>query len=80
MMHASSFVAWVQYTDKGPVARSILTSSQSDNPTSRHHADQTLLFSKGQSKPVLFDEKDIKADPALRVLDICRTASGGACK
>jgi acyl-homoserine-lactone acylase len=80
VMHASSFVAWVQYTDKGPVARSILTSSQSDNPTSPHHADQTLLFSKGQSKAVLFDEKDIKADPSLRVVEICRTASGGACR
>ena len=79
VMHASSFIAWVQYTDKGPVARSILTSSQSDNPKSPHHADQTLLFSKGQSKAVLFEEKDIKADPSLRVVEICRTAAGGPC-
>ena len=80
VMHASSFIAWVQYTDKGPMARSILASSQSDNPTSRHHADQTRLFSQGKSKPVLFEEEDIRADPALRVLEICRTASDGACR
>lgn len=80
VMHASSFVAWVQYTDKGPVGRSVLTSSQSDNPTSPHHADQTLLFSKKQSKPILFEERDIKADPKLQVVEICRTATGGACR
>jgi acyl-homoserine-lactone acylase len=80
VMHASSFVAWVQYTDKGPVGRSVLASSQSDNPTSPHHADQTLLFSKKQSKPILFEERDIKADPKLQVVEICRTATGGACR
>ena len=42
------------YTDHGPVGRSILTSSQSDNPTSPHHADQTLLFSRKESKPIRF--------------------------
>jgi acyl-homoserine-lactone acylase len=80
VMHASSFVAWVQYTDKGPVGRSVLASSQSDNPTSPHHADQTLLFSKKQSKPILFEDRDIAADPKLTVLQLCRTVSGGACR
>ncbi|MEO8452128.1 MAG: penicillin acylase family protein [Gemmatimonadota bacterium] len=80
VMHASSYVAWVQFTDKGPVGRSVLASSQSDNPDSPHHADQTVLFSKKQSKAILFEERDIKADPKLQVLDICRSAAGGACR
>lgn len=78
--HASSFVAWVQYTDKGPVARSVLASSQSDNPDSPHHADQTALFSAGKSKPVLFEEAAIRADPNLKVVEICRTATGATCR
>ena len=80
IVHGSSFVAWVQYTDHGPVARSVLSSSQSDNPDSPHHTDGTLMFSRKESKPVRFDAKDIAADPALQVLEICRTASGGACR
>lgn len=79
VVHASSFVAWVQYTDQGPVGRSIMASSQSDNPTSPHHADQTLLFSRKASKPILFEERDIRADPNLRVVELCRTAEGRAC-
>lgn len=80
VVHASSYIAWVQYTDHGPVGRSVLAPSQSDNPTSPHHSDQTVLFSKKQSKPVLFDDKDIRADPNLRVTEICRTAAGAACR
>jgi acyl-homoserine-lactone acylase len=80
VLHASSYIAWIQFTDRGPVARSVLASSQSDDPSSAHHADQTLLFSKKESKPVLFDEAAIKADPALEVVTICRTASGKSCR
>ena len=70
MIHGSGFIMWVQYTDKGPVARSVLAPSQSDNPDSPHHADQTLLFSEKKSKPVLFDEAAILADRRLEVLDL----------
>lgn len=70
MIHGSSFIMWIQYTDKGPVARSVLAPSQSDNPDSPHHADQTLLFSEKKSKPVLFDETAILADPRLEVVDL----------
>jgi acyl-homoserine-lactone acylase len=80
VLHASSFVAWVQFTDHGPVARSIMTSSQSDNPESEYHADQTLLFSRKESKPVLFDEAAIRADPGAKTVKICRTAAGAACR
>ena len=73
VLHALSYIAWVQFTDRGPVARSILASSQSDDPDSPHHADQTLLFSKKESKPVLFDQAAIKADPKLEVVRIRAT-------
>ncbi|MHB1327023.1 MAG: penicillin acylase family protein [Gemmatimonadales bacterium] len=80
IVHATSYVAWVQYTDRGPVGRSLLASSQSDDPDSPHHADQTLLFSRKESKPILFDQKDIEADPSLKVLELCRTAAGRSCQ
>src|SRR5262249_52456297 len=34
ILHASSYISWVQFTDRGPVARSVLAPSQSDNPDS----------------------------------------------
>jgi acyl-homoserine-lactone acylase len=80
IMHASSYIAWVQFTDRGPVARTVLASSQSDNPESPYHADQTQLFSRKESKPALFDESAIKADPNLKVVTLCRTPAGAACR
>ena len=80
IVHATSYVAWVQFTDRGPVGRSLLASSQSNNPDSRHHADQTLLFSRKESKPILFDRTDIEADPTLKVVELCRTAAGRSCQ
>lgn len=67
MVHGSSYVMWVQFTDAGPVGRSILAPSQSDNPDSPHHADQTALFSRKESKPILFEEAAILKDPTLAV-------------
>ena len=63
----SSYIMWTQFTDNGPVGRSIMTYSQSANPQSPHYSDQTRLFSQKQSKPMLFDEAAIKADPNLKV-------------
>jgi acyl-homoserine-lactone acylase len=77
ILHASSYIVWVQFTDRGPVGRSVLSSSQSDNPDSPYHADQTQLFSKKESKPALFDDAPIRADG--KVVKICRTASGKSC-
>jgi acyl-homoserine-lactone acylase len=73
VLHASSYIAWVQFTDRGPVARSVLASSQSDDPDSPHHADQTVLFSRKQSKPVLFDAAAIQADARLKVIRVRST-------
>ena len=76
--HGSSYILWVEFTDRGPVGRSVLAPSQSDNPDSPHHADQTVLFSKGKSKPVLFEEAAIRADPKLEVMKISSAPKGGA--
>ncbi len=44
-VHGSSFVQVVGWTKaEWPDARTILTYSQSDNPSSKHYADQTRLF------------------------------------
>jgi acyl-homoserine-lactone acylase len=67
----SSYVMWVQFTETGPKGRSILTYSQSNNPDSPHHSDQTQLFSQGKSKPILFAESEISADSNLTVKKIC---------
>ena len=63
----SSFIMFLQFTDDGPVGRSVLTYSQSTNPRSPHFADQTRLFSEGRWKEMRFTESQILSDPALSV-------------
>lgn len=62
--YGTGFVLWVEFTDDGPVARSVLTYSQSDDPSSEHFADQTRLYSSGQYKPVRFHAEEV-ADNAI---------------
>jgi acyl-homoserine-lactone acylase len=58
----SSFVQVISW-DKGacPIGGSILTYSESENPVSRHHTDQTALFSRKRWVPDTFC-----AGPVLR--------------
>jgi acyl-homoserine-lactone acylase len=58
-----------------PDAVSLLTYSQSADPNSPHHADQTELFSQGRWVTGRFCEADILASPALEVIEL-ETASG----
>ncbi|WP_121750619.1 penicillin acylase family protein [Streptomyces sp. E2N166] len=53
-----------------PVARTLLTYSQSSDPASRHHADQTRLFSGERWVTSRFCERDIWASPGLRVVRV----------
>ncbi|GAA0400281.1 penicillin acylase family protein [Streptomyces luteireticuli] len=53
-----------------PVARTLLTYSQSSEPGSPHSSDQTELFSAGRMVKGRFCEKDILASPALRVVRV----------
>ncbi|MBD0422768.1 penicillin acylase family protein [Streptomyces sp. TRM S81-3] len=67
----SSYIQAVGWDGSGcPVARTLLTYSQSSNPYSPHHADQTRLFSEGRWVTSRFCERDILSSPALRVVRV----------
>ena len=52
----------VSFTDEGPVAKGILTYSQSSNIMSPQFNDQSTLYSTSkQFRPLLFTETDIAA-------------------
>ncbi|MET9392973.1 penicillin acylase family protein [Streptomyces sp. NPDC006624] len=53
-----------------PVARTLLTYSQSSNPHSPHHADQTRLFSGEKWVTSRFCERDILSSPRLEVVRV----------
>ncbi|MFI6025306.1 penicillin acylase family protein [Amycolatopsis magusensis] len=62
----SSFIQQVSFTgDEPPQVSTLMTYSQSADPTSPHHADQTKLFSAGQWVTGRFTEEQIAASPAL---------------
>jgi acyl-homoserine-lactone acylase len=63
----TSFLLTVGFTAHGPVARAILTYSESGNSASPHYADQTRLFGAGRLLPVLFSARAIASDHALQV-------------
>jgi acyl-homoserine-lactone acylase len=75
----SSLILWAQFTDHGPVGRSVASYSQSPNPASTFASDQTRLFSEKKTKEILFSETQIASDPTLRVEKLCVQASGSAC-
>jgi acyl-homoserine-lactone acylase len=67
----SSYIQAVGFNGSGcPVARTLLTYSQSSNPNSPHYSDQTELFSAGRMVTERFCEKDILASPRLRTVHI----------
>ncbi|MGV9289481.1 penicillin acylase family protein [Streptomyces sp. NPDC003719] len=53
-----------------PVARTLLAYSQSSDPASPHHADQTRLFSAEKWVTSRFCERDVLASPALRIVRV----------
>ncbi|MFC9800388.1 penicillin acylase family protein [Streptomyces bacillaris] len=67
----SSYIQAVGWDDsRCPVARTLLTYSQSSNPNSPHYSDQTRLFSEGRWVTSRFCEKDIARSPQLRVVRV----------
>ncbi|WP_426570107.1 penicillin acylase family protein [Streptomyces canus] len=67
----SSYVQAVGWDGSGcPVARTLLTYSQSSNPHSPHYDDQTRLFSGEKWVTSRFCERDVLASPALRVVRV----------
>lgn len=79
-VHGSTYVMWVQFTDNGPVGRTINAASQSDNPQSPNHADQTRLFSEKKSKPALFNDAAIQSDPSLTTIRVCGNPGDAYCR
>ncbi|MFJ6793596.1 penicillin acylase family protein [Streptomyces sp. NPDC091268] len=68
IVFGSSFIQVVRFTADGPPqTSSVLAYSQSADPTSPHHADQTKLFSTGRWVTERFTEEQIAASPALEV-------------
>lgn len=63
----SSFVMVVELSPSGPSARTVLTYSESVNPDSPHHGDQTALFATKRWVTDRFSERDILSSPALTV-------------
>jgi acyl-homoserine-lactone acylase len=61
----SSFIMAIELTANGPRTRTILTYSESANPASLHHRDQTVLFSRKRWVSERFTEAEIDADPHL---------------
>ncbi len=60
--YGSSWMMAVSFTDDGPVAKGILTYSESSNVLSPSFADQSVLYStEKQFRPLLFTEADIAA-------------------
>jgi acyl-homoserine-lactone acylase len=60
LAHGSSFIEVVSFNGSGcPDARTLLTYSQSSDPTSPHYSDQTKLFSKSGWVTDRFCEKDV---------------------
>ncbi len=63
----SSFIQVVTWgKQRCPIARNILTYSESDNPRSSHHFDQTRLFSRKRWLRDRFCMPSILSSPALR--------------
>lgn len=64
--HGSSWVMAVEFTDDGPVSEGVLTYSQSVNPNSPHHSDQTRLYSRKGWDDLRFMEEAVEAGTLQR--------------
>ena len=63
--YGTSFLMAVELTDDGPCGVGLLAYGQSGDPGSPHHVDGTEAYSAKAVRPLLFDDADIEADPAL---------------
>jgi acyl-homoserine-lactone acylase len=68
--YGTSFLLTLAYTSGGPVAKGVLTFSESVDPASPHYADQTLLYSNKQLRDCWYSETSILADPQLVVENV----------
>jgi len=66
VVSGSSYMQVVSFDDRGPHASTLMTFSESSNPGSAHHADQTELFGRKQWISVPFSESQIAADRGVQ--------------
>jgi acyl-homoserine-lactone acylase len=83
----SGYMHVVQFDgDACPKAATLLSYSQSSDPSSPHYKDQTHLFAKKQWVTERFCDADIAASPALEVVQIgtvfapCKRGGLASCK
>lgn len=61
--YGSSWIMLVNFTNKGPVARGLMTYSQSTDVNSEHRDDQTQVYSEQpRLRPIYYLDKDIEAN------------------
>jgi acyl-homoserine-lactone acylase len=63
--YGSSLIMAIAFDGGAPTARGVLAYSQSSDPASPHHADQTERFSRKDWIALPFREPEIAGDPAL---------------
>lgn len=69
VVHGSSYIQAVSYDgDNCPDVQTLLTYSQSADPTSPYYSDQTKLFSQGKWVKGRFCEREILTSPQLKVV------------
>ncbi|MFD9261022.1 penicillin acylase family protein [Streptomyces sp. NPDC059538] len=69
--HGSSHIQAVGWDgSRCPVARTLLTYSQSSNPGSPYYADQTRLYSEERWVTARYCERDILTSPKLKVVPV----------
>ncbi|WBQ13165.1 penicillin acylase family protein [Hyphomonadaceae bacterium BL14] len=62
IVHGSSWIMAVEFTDEGPRSRGLLSYSQSTDPSSPHYGDQTRLYSDKGWDELYFDEAAARAN------------------
>jgi acyl-homoserine-lactone acylase len=69
VLHGSSYIQAVSFDGSPcPDAQTLVTYSQSSDPTSPHFSDQTKLFSQGKWVSGRYCERDILSSPELKVV------------
>jgi len=62
IVHGSSWIMAVEFTEDGPFARGLLSYSQSTNPNSPHFADQTRAYSQKDWSAMPFYPAEVRAE------------------
>jgi acyl-homoserine-lactone acylase len=63
--YGASFLMAVELTPDGPRGVGVMAYGQSGDGRSPHHIDGTRAFAAGRTRPLLFADADIEADPEL---------------